>query len=1196
MATTSPETAQNAAHINRAELGEKTRVHALAKMLGMPSTEMVEVLADNGFEGKRPTSTLPKADVEKVLDALAPAKKSAKKTAKKTVTKAAKKTAAKKTAKKSTAKKSTRKSAATKASEATAAETTAKAAAADTAETTSTAKKQAKKTTKKSAAKKSTKKAVAKKTTKKSVAKKATKRASAAKAVQGEAPATVEEKPAEQTQTANDLPLFQAPVEQQAGGVEQKEDRQDSTQEERKPRRRVRRVVRRFGDAGDTDATAPAADNNAEKSEEQEEKKSSRRRSRRSRGRGKGNQNATEQGNNQGNNQDNAESAKGSKGKKSEDKQAEIEPAQLHPGERDEADIVDEPVRLKGSTRLESRRKWRAENRREPRHIVSRGEFLARRESVERKMVVRDSERTDHPGLTTQVGVVEDGMLVEHFVTSETQQSTVGNVYLGTVQNVLGSMEAAFIDIGTGRNAVLYAGEMNWHSPHLHGRGRRIDQALKAGDQIMVQVIKDAVGHKGARLTGRISFAGRYLVYFPGGTTAGISRKLPEGERKRLKDILGRVIPGEGGAIIRTAAENVDEEHIGADVERLHRIWEGVEKDEVKARNRKDAKPITLYEEPNMLVKVVRDIFNEDFSELIVDGDKSWSMVRDYVSRMAPDLKDRVIKWHAEQNAGQDVFAALELDEQLQKALSRKVWLPSGGHLVIDHTEAMTVIDVNTGSFIGAGGNLEETVTQNNLEAAEEIVRQMRLRDLGGMIVVDFIDMVLEENQDLVLRRLTEYLGRDRTRHKVSEVTSLGLVQMTRKRLGTGLLDTFSTVCEHCGGRGVIVHADPVEHSEEEQQERPRRDHGHRKERQQARRDQRRREEAKENRASAEVAKKVHAASAHADEAADQVEEKEAAAQPSSESSRSEGRRRSRRVRRQAGQRSGRSQEQVHERGDKGREDRAGERRSRKAEAAVEHDSQSADAGMNTGAAADEQGTTVRRTRRVRRVVRRHNTAASENTADRAAARRAESKRRGTDRTDDRAERDTLRGDALENNRDAREDAQQSKKPARGRRTRRVVRKHTTGAQASAAEPKQVRGRRSTRKQQEQDVAPAKAQSDTAAKSQPEQTYEEAKAEFERSPRRKRNTRGNSRSDVAPRPEDFETQGQAASDAPVNAEKKSQNKDSSERPAKRGGRRKVASNKKKDDAPRTETQKDNGDTPTSGGRSRRVRRVVRRTH
>lgn len=479
-----------------------------------------------------------------------------------------------------------------------------------------------------------------------------------------------------------------------------------------------------------------------------------------------------------------------------------------------EEDLPEEPTALRGSTRLEAQRRRRTEMREEgrrKRHIVSQAEFLARRESVERTMVVRERERHDHAGLVTQVGVLEDDLLVEHFVTSETQASMIGNIYLGRVQNVLPSMEAAFIDIGKGRNGVLYAGEVDWKSAGLGGRGRRIEQALKSGDQVLVQVSKDPVGHKGARLTTQISLAGRFLVYVPGGRSAGISRKLPGPERKRLKEILGRVIPGEGGAIIRTAAENVPEEAIATDVNRLHRLWEKIQSDAQKEMDAKGTGPVALYEEPDMLVKVVRDLFNEDFTSLLVDGDRAWKTVHAYVRSVAPDLLDRVSRYRGEDYGGLDAFEAFRIEEQLQKALHRKVWLPSGGSLVIDRTEAMTVIDVNTGKFTGSGGNLEETVTRNNLEAAEEVVRQLRLRDIGGMIVVDFIDMVLPENQDLVLRRLKEALGRDRTRHQVSEVTSLGLVQMTRKRLGTGLLETFSTECEACGGSGVILHDDPVD-------------------------------------------------------------------------------------------------------------------------------------------------------------------------------------------------------------------------------------------------------------------------------------------------------------------------------------------------------------------------------------------------
>ena len=486
----------------------------------------------------------------------------------------------------------------------------------------------------------------------------------------------------------------------------------------------------------------------------------------------------------------------------------------------DEPEHIEEPKAIRGSTRIEAQKRRRAELREKGRtrqHIVSQAEFLARREAVERTMVVRDKEREDGAGIITQVGVLEDDLLVEHFVTTESQASLIGNIYLGRVQNVLPSMEAAFVDIGQGRNGVLYAGEIDWRKTKLHGRARKVENALKSGDQVLVQVAKDPIGHKGARLTTQISLAGRYLVYVPGGRSAGISRKLPAPERKRLKDILGRVVPGDGGAIIRTAAENVPEEAIATDVNRLHSRWEDIVAHAKKEKSSKGAKPVTMYEEPNMLIKVVRDLFNEDFTELLVDGKRSFNTVRAYVDSMAPDLADRVVRYRAKDHGGQDAFDAYRIDEQLHKALSRKVWLPSGGTLVIDRTEAMTVIDVNTGKFTGSGGNLEETVTRNNLEAAEEIVRQMRLRDLGGMIVVDFIDMVLPENQDLVLRRLKEALGRDRTRHQVSEVTSLGLVQMTRKRLGTGLVETFSTECECCNGRGIIIHQYPVDEAEDEQ-------------------------------------------------------------------------------------------------------------------------------------------------------------------------------------------------------------------------------------------------------------------------------------------------------------------------------------------------------------------------------------------
>ena len=447
----------------------------------------------------------------------------------------------------------------------------------------------------------------------------------------------------------------------------------------------------------------------------------------------------------------------------------------------------------RGSTRLEAKKQRRREGREAGRRrapILNEAEFLARRESVERVMVVRQAEDR------IQIAVLEDGVLVEHYVTKGASASMVGNVYLGRVQNVLPSMEAAFVDIGRGRNAVLYAGEVNWDAVGLEGQPKRIEFALKSGDPVLVQITKDPVGQKGARLTSQISLPGRFLVYVPHGSMTGISRKLPDNERSRLKSILKRVMPEDAGVIVRTAAEGASEDALEADVERLQALWTDITDATSSA-----TPPELLYSEPDLAIKVVRDMFNEDVAKLVVSGDSAWRTVDAYISAVAPDLLDRVDHWVE----SEDIFAHYRVDEQLMKALDRKVWLPSGGSLVIDRTEAMTVVDVNTGKFTGSGGNLEQTVTKNNLEAAEEIVRQLRLRDIGGIIVVDFIDMVLESNRDLVLRRLVECLGRDRTKHQVAEVTTLGLVQMTRKRIGSGLLESFSETCEVCAGRGVKV-------------------------------------------------------------------------------------------------------------------------------------------------------------------------------------------------------------------------------------------------------------------------------------------------------------------------------------------------------------------------------------------------------
>jgi ribonuclease E len=465
---------------------------------------------------------------------------------------------------------------------------------------------------------------------------------------------------------------------------------------------------------------------------------------------------------------------------------------------REPRKVTDEVQGVTGSTRLEAKRQRRRDGREQRRTrppILSESEFLARRESVDRVMVVR--QRGDR----TQIAVLEDGVLVEHYVSRASSSTMAGNVYLGKVQNVLPSMEAAFVDIGRGRNAVLYAGEVNWDTTGLEGRARSIEQALKAGDSVLVQVTKDPVGHKGARLTSHIALSGRHLVYVPNGNASGISRKLPDTERRRLRDILKKLVPEGAGVIVRTAAEGASEEELARDVKRLQAQW-----DDIQAKASAGGAPVLLYEEPDLVIRVVRDLFNEDFRELIVQGDGAYDMVEAYLAHVSPDLLDRL---HRYTGTG-DVFAEKRIDEQILKGLDRKVFLPSGGHLVIDRTEAMTVIDVNTGKYTGAGGNLEETVTRNNLEAAEEIVRQLRLRDLGGIVVIDFIDMVLESNRDLVLRRLTECLGRDRTKHQVTEITSLGLVQMTRKRIGAGLLEAFSETCECCKGRGVIIHTEPV--------------------------------------------------------------------------------------------------------------------------------------------------------------------------------------------------------------------------------------------------------------------------------------------------------------------------------------------------------------------------------------------------
>ncbi len=464
---------------------------------------------------------------------------------------------------------------------------------------------------------------------------------------------------------------------------------------------------------------------------------------------------------------------------------------------------IDEITDVEGSTRLEAKKQRRRDNRRErSRQSQLMEQDFPRREHVDRLMVVRERERH------TQISVIEDNVLVEHYVSDIQEVATVGNIYLGRVQNVLPSMEAAFVDIGQARNGVLYAGEVNWDSARLEGQPRRIELAFKSGDPVLVQVTKDPIGHKGARLTSQVTLAGRFLVLVPSGGMTGVSRKLSERERSRLKNIVSKVAPKDMGVIIRTAAEGASEEAITKDLESLVRQWERIiaKRDEFLHGKR----PKLLQGEPDVAIRVVRDIFNDDFSKMIVEGDRVYGRIEEYLDTMAPDLKDKLEKWDPAEHEGKDVFDKWQIDSQLRKGMERQVYLPSGGSIVIDRTEAMTTIDVNTGRFIGRGKSLEETVTRCNLEASEEIARQLRLRDIGGMVMIDFVDMVMPANRDLVLRRLVECLARDRTKHQVAEVTSLGLVQMTRKRIGQGLVEAFSEECPTCKGRGFILHDEPT--------------------------------------------------------------------------------------------------------------------------------------------------------------------------------------------------------------------------------------------------------------------------------------------------------------------------------------------------------------------------------------------------
>jgi len=592
-------------------------------------------------------------------------------------------------------------------------------------------------------------------------------------------------KPAADTQALAQLAeaIAEAPAEPAVGGDSEGEGAEGESSSTRRRRRRGGRRRHRSDGHGAAEVgesnVEPDGEPVAEESGEEDEEAAGHRRRRRRR-------------------------RQGEEAVAAEDDPVDVEVRVRQSRRRGKAGTGDEVAGIDGSTRIEAKRQRRKEGRATGRRapILTEAEFLARRESVDRVMVIRQLPEY------SQIAVLEDGVLVEHYVDRASATSLIGSIYLGKVQNVLPSMEAAFVDIGRGRNAVLYAGEVDWEAYGEKGVNRKMEEALTPGQQVLVQVSKDPVGAKGARLTAHISLPGRYVVYSPDGQLSGISRKLPDTERTRLKGVLGQIIGEEASVIVRTAAEGASSEELVRDVERLKAQWEVIEKKVAKG-----GAPQQLYAEPDLMLRIVRDLFTEDFQHLVVAGnggpEDAYDLVEAYVQHVAPTLVDRLVRWDTE--AQGDPFAQYRVDEQVAKALERKVFLPSGGSLVIDRTEAMTVIDVNTGKFTGSGGNLEETVTRNNLEAAEEIVRQLRLRDVGGIIVVDFIDMVLPGNRELLLRRLVECLGRDRTRHQVSEVTSLGLVQMTRKKIGTGLAEAFTEQCDCCEGRGYIRHDTPVD-------------------------------------------------------------------------------------------------------------------------------------------------------------------------------------------------------------------------------------------------------------------------------------------------------------------------------------------------------------------------------------------------
>ena len=395
----------------------------------------------------------------------------------------------------------------------------------------------------------------------------------------------------------------------------------------------------------------------------------------------------------------------------------------------------------------------------------------------------------------TQIGVLEEGEIVEHYVTRSHDRSIVGNVYLGRVQNVLPGMEASFVDVGEARNGVLYAGEVGIAGDE-GDEVPRIETVLKPGQSILVQVTKDPMRSKGARLTALVSIAGRHLVLVPNADSIGVSRRLPDRERARLRDLANALKPAGHGLIVRTAAEGASRSDIERDLERLLQGWE-----EISAKAARSKAPSLIYEEPELELRVIRDLFNRDIARCVVDDRELESVLRAYIRQTTPDLDHRLELYEGEL----PIFEEHRVLEQIRKSLDRRVWLPSGGHIVIDRTEAMTVIDVNTGKFVGKK-TLEETVFKTNMEAAVEVARQLRLRDIGGIIVIDFIDMEILENRDEVIKSFRRELERDRTRTQVFDISQLGLVQMTRKNVSTGIVEAFSDPCPQCEGRGLLIH------------------------------------------------------------------------------------------------------------------------------------------------------------------------------------------------------------------------------------------------------------------------------------------------------------------------------------------------------------------------------------------------------